>query len=66
MAAGSHFGCPKITLYRILYHYKMAAGECEYSNMCIRMHLNANTEYEYPMPGDDRALFNVIFDVCYV
>ena len=38
MAAGSHLGCPKITLYRISYHfrytififvnffYKMAAG----------------------------------------
>ena len=34
MAAGSHFGCPKITLYRISYHFrsipqilfKMAAG----------------------------------------
>ena len=22
MAAGSHFGCPKITLYRISYHFR--------------------------------------------
>ena len=30
---------------------KIHECECEYSNMCIRMHSNANTEYEYPMPG---------------